>query len=266
MKQKLFNMTIAIVASGLFVIFLVLSTNTAIAQMSVPQTTAPQTSVNISAIAKSPDLELRTAKVKYLADLDMLVFEQKVKGTIGNTLPQAKGQLDGAAVLGYVFPTTLKSEDVGFNHTDGVVALAVTSHPDFDDTPLWDENNDRNYANDGKIFHAHWVVLVPDKRVAGGLAVKQFKKEEAGVVLPPTNPGMPMYMDSPGFSVIANQNTLRVFVPAQRIQHKTDFNFDAVTAYMQVNTSDENRPMLGVYQVYTILSKKLSLPYTVQRQ
>jgi hypothetical protein len=109
-------------------------------------------------------------------------------------------------------------------------------------------------------------VLVPDKRVAGGLAVKQFKKEEAGVVLPPTNPGMPMYMDSPGFSVIANQNTLSVLVPAQRIQHKTDFNFDAVTAYMQVNTSDENRPMLGVYQVYTILSKKLSLPYTVQRQ
>jgi hypothetical protein len=121
-KQRFSNMAIAIVISSLCAIFLALGVNKAIAQMAAPQTPVPQTSVNISAIAKSPDLELRTAKVKYLADLDLLVFEQTVKGTIGNTLPQAKGKLDGAAVLGYVFPTTLKSEDVGFNHTDGVVA------------------------------------------------------------------------------------------------------------------------------------------------
>jgi len=43
------------------------------------------------------------------------------------------------------------------------------------------------------------------------------------------------------------------------------FKFDAVTAYMQVNQSDENRPMLGVYKVYDVLSDDLSLPYSVRQ-
>jgi len=54
----------------------------------------------------------------------------------------------------------------------------VTSHPDFDDTPLWDENNNSNYADDGIIFHSHWVVLVKDDRVPGSLSVKQFNKTD----------------------------------------------------------------------------------------
>ncbi|MFG6099646.1 hypothetical protein SPB21_30670 [Leptothoe sp. ISB3NOV94-8A] len=218
----------------------------------------------VQATDKNPALEIQLAQVKYLDDLDLLVFEQQVNGMVGATLPQAAGQLDGAPVLGYVFPTTLAPEDVGFNATDGIVALAVTSHPDFDDTPLWDENNDRNFANDGVIWHSHWVVLTPDDRVSGGLSVLEFAQEDESVVLPPTNPGMPMYMDSPGFSVITDQSTLRVLVPAQRINHVTEFNFDGVAAYMEVNTSDANRPLLGVYEVYSVVSGDLSLPYVVQ--
>ena len=38
----------------------------------------------------------------------------------------------------------------------------VIHYPDFDDTPLWDENADRNYADDGIIWHPHWVVLNED--------------------------------------------------------------------------------------------------------
>lgn len=217
-------------------------------------------------MATTPDLELTHAQVSYLSDLDLLVFEQKVKGTMGKTLPTAAGQMDTAPVLGYVFPTTLKPEDVGFNSTEGIVALAVTSHPDFDDTPLWDEDNDNDYANDGVIFHTHWVILTQDERVTGGLSVKEFKKEDKSVILPPTNPGMPMYMDSPGFSVVERENTLKVLVPAQRVNRNTEFNFDGVTAYMEVNTSDENRPLLGVYQVYSVSSGDLSLPYTIEQR
>ena len=221
--------------------------------------------VDVEPLAKTSDLDIRATAVTYLKNLDLLVFEQQVNGIVGRTLPKPAGQLDGAPVLGYVFPTTLKPEDVGFSPTEGIVALAVTSHPDFDDTPLWDESSDRNYANDGVIFHPHWVVLVEDKRVPGGLAVKQFQKD-AGVVLPPTNPGMPIYIDSPGYAVMAQQNTLKVLVPAQRVNRKTNFKFDAVSAYMQVNISAQNRPMLGVYEVYSVLSKKLSLPYSVQKK
>ena len=219
----------------------------------------------VSAIAHSPALDIQATQVQYLEDLDLLVFEQQLNGAIGSTLPQAVGQLDGAPVLGYVFPTTLRPEDVGFNATDGIVALATTSHPDFDDTPLWDENNDQDYANDGVVWHPHWVVLTPDARVPGGLSVLEFAQDDASVVLPPTNPGMPMYMDSPGYSVVTDGNLLRVLVPAQRVNHVTDFNFDAVTAYMEVNTSDAERPLLGVYHVYSVGSGDLSLPYTVQR-
>lgn len=233
--------------------------------LTFPILTEAKPGQKVTAIPKSPDIEIRSATVKYLPDLDLLVFEQQVNGTVGKTLPTPKSKLDGAPVLGYVFPTTLKPEDVGFSYTEGIVALAATSHPDFDDTPLWDENNDGNRTNDGMLFHAHWVILVKDARAAGGFAVKQFKKGDSSVVLPPTNPGLPMYMDSPGFVIVLNRNSLKVLVPAQRINHKTNFKFDGVTAYMQVNTSDPQRPMLGVYEVYGVLSKNLSLPYTVQR-
>jgi hypothetical protein len=43
----------------------------------------------------------------------------------------------------------------------------------------------------------------------------------------------------------------------------TDFKFDGVTALMYVNTSDPEKPMLGVYQVFSVASGDLSLPYTV---
>ncbi|MGB3513197.1 MAG: hypothetical protein WBA93_29085 [Microcoleaceae cyanobacterium] len=225
-----------------------------------------QSQYQVTPIASSADIEISSTNVKYIKDLELLVFEQQVKGTIGETMPKSVGNLDGAPVLGYVFPTTLLSEDVGFSKTEGIVALAVTSHPDFDDTPLWDENNDSDFKNDGGIFHTHWVVLAPNDQVEGGLAVKEFRKEDSSVVLPPTNPGMPMYMDSPGFEVIADSNSLKVLIPRQRVNGKTEFKFDAVTAYMEVNTSDKNRPMLGVYQVYSVSSGDLSLPYSVAQQ
>lgn len=210
------------------------------------------------------DMKINEAQVNYMSDLDLLVFKISTDGQAGNTVPKARGQLDGAPVLGYVFPTTLSPQDVGFNKMDGVVALAITAHPDFDDTPLWDENNNGNYKDDGVVWHTHWVVLGPDKRVKGGLSVIEFKKEDSSVVLPPTNPGMSMYMDSPGYSVVTNNENLVVLVPSQRVNHNKEFNFDAVSAYMEVNTSDKNRSLLGVYEVYGVLSGDLSLPYEVK--
>lgn len=226
-----------------------------------PPLAAPLAAQHMTPPPASADLDLQAARVGFVADLDLLVFEQDVAGTAGHTRPAPRGQMDGAPVLGYVFPTSLAPEDVGFAPGEGVVALAVTSHPDFDDTPLWDEDGDRDYGNDGLRFHTHWVVLVPDERVAGGLAVKETQRIEQD--LPPTNPGMPMYLDSPGFSVVLDGGTLRVVVPLDRVSRRRDFSFDAVTAYMEVNTSDESRPLLGVYHVYEVLSGDLSLPYRV---
>ncbi|KAB1154264.1 hypothetical protein F7018_14940 [Tenacibaculum aiptasiae] len=211
------------------------------------------------------DFAIKKVNVTQHSDLGVTVWEISVNGTAGKTVPIKNGQLDGAPVLGYVFPTSLKPTDVGFNQTDGIVALALTSHPDFDDTPLWDENNDQIYNNDGVIWHPHWVILHEDKRVAGGLSVKQFKKADKTVVLPPTNPEMPMYMDSPGYPVTTKGNTIKVVVPNYRMNHQTDFNYDGVTAFMKVNTSNKNLPMLGVYEVFSVASGNLSLPYKVKK-
>lgn len=216
------------------------------------------------------DFQIKKVSVKHLPEISATIWEITVKGTAGKTTPTPEGQLNGAPVLGYVFPTTLKSADVGFGETEGIVALALTSHPDFDDTPLWDENSDLNFTNDGIIWHPHWVILTEDKRVEGGLAVKQFDPKDTSVLLPPTNPGMPMYMDSPGFQVITKGNTIKVVVPDYQMNNKTDFSYDGVTVFMQVNTGsgdghdDRDKPMLGVYKVYSIASGNLSLPYKVK--
>ena len=213
----------------------------------------------------SDNLIIENTSVIYDSHLEQFIFSIQVKGLAGKSVPRPVGTMQGAPVLGYVFPTSLKSTDVGFGEIEGIVALALTSHPDFDDTPLWDENFDQDFGNDGIVWHPHWVVLNEDKRVAGGLSVKQFDPETEKVVLPPTNPGMPMYMDSPGYPVIAKEHSIKVMVPGYRIKNKTDFQFDAVTAYMEVNPSDSNFPLLGVYQVYSVASGNLSLPFQVTR-
>lgn len=218
----------------------------------------------ITPVDHSEELEIADAKVTYNAELDQLVFEMEVIGNAGEVVPKPRGQMNGAPVLAYVFPTTLSSEDIGFGKTEGIVALAITSHPDFDDTPLWDENSDGKYDNDGRVYHSHWVVLTSDKRAGGELAVKEFGEEEQALT-PPTHPGMPIYLDSPGFPVILDGPKLRVPVPASRIDGKTDFRFDAVTSYLQVMKSKDT-PLLGVYKIYDVLSSDLSLPKTVQQQ
>lgn len=213
---------------------------------------------------ENDDFKIQKVEVVHNSDLDVTVWEISVKGMAGKTTPIPAGQLDGAPVLGYVFPTSLKPTDVGFNQTDGIVALALTSHPDFDDTPLWDENSDTKYDNDGIVWHPHWVVLGEDKRVTGGLSVKQFKKDDKTVVLPPTNPGMPMYMDSPGFPVKTSGNKIKVIIPDYRINNQTNFTYDGVAAFMKVNTSNKDLPMLGVYEVFSVASGDLTLPYKVK--
>ncbi|SFE84710.1 hypothetical protein [Spirosoma endophyticum] len=226
-----------------------------------------------AAAYNNADFTIKAASITYDNTLDMLIFEMQVEGAAGRTVPKDVGSMNGAPVLAYVFPTTLKPTDVGFSATDGIVALGLTSHPDMDDTPLWDENNDGIFDNDGVVWHPHWVVLTKDNRVPGGLSVKEFKKEDKAVTLPKTAPGVPMYFDSPGYNVVTRGKAIRMGVPAYRVNNRKDFNFDAVSCYMEMSMGADHashepsaaKPTLGVYAVYTVLSGKLTLPYTVKK-
>ncbi|MGH2535758.1 MAG: hypothetical protein ACRDJW_26195 [Thermomicrobiales bacterium] len=217
-------------------------------------------------VAPPSDLALVDAAVRHHAELDLVVFDLQVAGTAGGTLPTPAGALDGAPVLAYAFPTTLAPGAVGFSGAEGTVALVVTAHPDFDDTPLWDENGDGDPTNDGATYHSHWVLLVADERTPGGLSVAAVADADPAAVLPPTNAGLPIYLDSPGFAVRLTDETVRVVLPGERLGGETTFTFDAVTASLVVNTSDEARPLLGVTEVYSVLSGDLSLPYTVEAE
>jgi hypothetical protein len=64
---------------------------------------------------------------------DTAVFRIAVSGEAGADRPAATGTFAGSRVYAYVWPTSLDSSAAGFDPTQGIVAPAVTFHPDFDD-------------------------------------------------------------------------------------------------------------------------------------
>ena len=188
-----------------------------------------------------------------------LVFQMVVEGDAGVTVPQAAGEVAGAEVLSYVWPTSLDSSVVGFEAEQGILALAVTSHPDFDDTPLWDEDGDEDASNDGALWHSHWVVLVADEACGtGGLKVRDIPEGETPTV-PETWPELPLLIASPNYELELFRTDVVVTVPHADVDFVETFNFDGVTAGLRVNANLHN-PFLCVSGVSDIASGDLSLP------
>jgi hypothetical protein len=162
------------------------------------------------------------------------------------------------------WPTSLDPSTVGFEAKAGILAFAVTSHSDFDDTPLFDENGDGNPKNDGGVWHSHWVVLQPDDACGkGALKVVDIPKDTKPK-LPKTWPGLPILIDSPGWNPIFKKDSLEVRVPFDDIGVVTAASFDGVTAALRVNASVHN-PLLCVVDVFKIGSGNLSLPGKVNK-
>jgi len=188
-----------------------------------------------------------------------LHFQMVVAGEAGSVVPEPTGEVAGAPVASYVWPTSLDSSAVGFEAEQGILALGVTSHPDFDDTPLWDENEDGDPSNDGVDWHSHWVVLVEDDACGeGGLKVRDIPEGETPAV-PDTWPELPILIDSPNYDLELARNEVVVTVPQAAIGGAEAFNFDGVTAGLQVNESLHS-PFLCVSGVDDIVSGDLSLP------
>lgn len=184
----------------------------------------------------------------------MATFMLEVTGTAGSVLPAAIGALKGAKVNAYVWPTSLDPEIIGFAPKSGILALAITAHPDFDDTPLYDENGDGDMANDGKSWHSHWVVLEKDAACAAGLKVRDVAP--GADMLPKTAPGLPLAIDSPGMVPSMDGRMAKLTVPLSNAENAS---FDGVTAELQVNAAGE-KPLLCVIGVHDVASGDLSLP------
>jgi len=178
-------------------------------------------------------------------------FAMQVSGKAGSVKPKKKGAFDKAAVFSYVWPTKIDPKEVGFDASAGTLALAVTVHPDFDDTPL--------FATKGSDWHTHWVVLGPDEACGkGALKVKDIP-EGSHPRLPKTWPGVPLLIDSPGYAPNFDNQSVMVRVPFDNIDNLIAVGFDGVTAGLRINASPHN-PLLCVVNVFDVASGDLSFP------
>lgn len=211
--------------------------------------------------AKMAEFDIVQAKIE--ASDNWLVFGMNVSASAGKTKPTPTGKLAGSDVFSYVWPTKIDSSAVGFEKEQGILSMAITAHPDFDDTPLFDENGDGNLENDGNVWHSHWVVLVPDDACGkGALKVKDIP-EGVTPKLPATWPGLPILIDSPGYSPVIKEDKVEIRVPFRNAKELKNIAFDGVTAGLRVNAS-AHAPLLCVVDVFDVASGDLSLPGTVE--
>ena len=180
-------------------------------------------------------------------------FRTRVRGDAGKARPAATGKFEGAEVYAYVWPTSLNSADLGFDKDQGIAALAVTFHPDFDDA-----SKRATSATNRDRWHAHWVVLQEDKACAGGLKVKDIP---AGATpnLPSDWPGVPILIDSPDYRTELSGDIVEVQVPLSRIGALANARFDGVAAGLKIN-ANLHAPLLCVANVHKVASGDLSLP------
>jgi len=180
-----------------------------------------------------------------------VVFRVHVRGEAGALRPKATGQFAGSAVYSYVWPTSLDSATVGFDGAQGILALAVTFHPDFDDAAYGGVNR--------HVWHPHWVVLTPD--VACGPGALKVRDIPAGTTpkVPATWPNVPLLIDSPSYPTELGDDRVEVRVPASVIGATEGVRFDGVTSALKVN-ANLHAPLLCISDVFDVASGDLSLP------
>ena len=185
-----------------------------------------------------------------------VVFRVKVRGKAGALRPKPTGQFAGSAVYSYVWPTSLDSSQVGFDAGQGILALAVTFHPDFDDAAYGGVNR--------HVWHPHWVVLTPDPACgAGKLKVRDIPPGTKPRV-PPTWPNVPILIDSPTYPTALQSDAVEVRVPAAVIGATENVRFDGVTSALKVN-ANIHAPLLCISDVFDVASGDLSLPGKIGR-
>ncbi|MFV2052343.1 hypothetical protein [Aliiroseovarius sp. YM-037] len=194
---------------------------------------------------------------------NQVTFHMTTNGVAGAETPDPTGAVGGAPVQSYVWPTSLDPSAVGFEGETGILALAATSHPDFDDTPLVDEDRDGDPSNDGLIWHSHWVVLTPTEACGdGALAVRDIPEGETPR-MPATWPGLPIFLDSPGFTPLFDGPEISVTVGFSSNVALEGVGYDGVTAALRVN-ANIHAPLLCVTDVFDVASGDLSLPGVLQ--
>lgn len=212
-------------------------------------TTAPAHEIK-TASDKAVMASFDIIETRIVTDHDHAIFRTRVRSDAGTARPKSVGKFEGSEVYAYVWPTSLNSADIGFDKDQGIVALAVTFHPDFDDAAKGAKNRDR--------WHPHWVVLNEDKACPGGLKVKDIP-DGAKPKLPENWPGAPILIDSPEYKTQLKADLVEVHIPLDKIGALATAKFDGVAAGLKIN-ANLHTPLLCVTDIYKVASGNLSLP------
>ena len=213
--------------------------------------------------AKVADFDILAAQVQ--RNGRFITFRMTTAGTAGASKPEGIGQFAGTSIWAYVWPTSLDPSTVGFEGGTGILALAATNHPDFDDTPLFDENVDGDTGNDGAHWHSHWVVLTPNEACGpGALGVRDIAEGETPK-MPATWPGVPFFLDSPGYTPVFDgpEIWINVALAGADVDVIQGASYDGATTALRVN-ADLHAPMVCVEDVFDVASGDLSLPGEVE--
>ena len=179
-----------------------------------------------SSVPDKPSFDIQKASIK--REGQQLLFQMRLAKDAGASKPEAIGKLKGATVYSYVWPTGFDPSIVGFSPKTGILAFAVTSHPDFDDTPLYDEDGDGDARNDGRKWHSHWVVLSKTKECGdSGLKVRDIKEGEV-FDLPKTWPNLPILIDSPGWHPAFTKTSIEIRVPFGKSTKLSGISFEVL--------------------------------------
>ncbi|WP_324288407.1 hypothetical protein [Hoeflea alexandrii] len=81
--------------------------------------------------------------------------------------------------------------------------------------------------------------------------------------LPATWPGLPLFIDSPGFNPVFDGPEIAVTVTLADSGGIAGASFDGVTAALKIN-ANVHAPLLCVTDVFDIASGDLSLPGTIE--
>ncbi len=185
-----------------------------------------------------------------------VIFHMGVRADVGQEKPKAVGAFANSEVYSYVWPTSLDSSTVGFEAKQGILALAVTYHPDFDDGAKGAKNRD--------VWHPHLIVLGPDDACGKGALKVLDIPANAKPKLPETWPGVPLLISSPSYPLTLDKDTIEVRVPKSEIGAIETASFDGVTSALKVN-ANVHAPLLCITNVFDIASGNLSLPGKVNK-
>jgi len=194
--------------------------------------------------AVDPTFDIRTTEV--LLDGDFLRFRMTMRGNAGASLPPRTGTFEGSQMYAYIWPTSADSAAAGFPRGQGLLALALVSHPD--------QVEDMGGTKFSADWHPHWMVLVP----AMGCGPYGLRVMDGAPVMPG---GMPLLSVAAALPSAMTGPTVEVRVPVSMLGKPAALRFDGMTASL-LATSSGPSPLLCV-RPFDVASGRLVLQGTV---